>query len=38
MFDPDLLEDVSSSLSANAAADETRRNLYVLGLPHDFTL
>ncbi|CAG8563956.1 16842_t:CDS:2 [Acaulospora colombiana] len=37
MFDPDLLEDVPS-LSANPAADETRRNLYVLGLPHDFTL
>ncbi|PVF93024.1 hypothetical protein CPB86DRAFT_716274 [Serendipita vermifera] len=38
MFDPDLLEDVPPSLSVNPAADETRRNLYVLGLPHDFTL
>ncbi|KAG8864388.1 hypothetical protein FRC20_010266 [Serendipita sp. 405] len=38
LFDPDLLVDASQKSPADALVDETRRNLYVLGLPHDFTL
>ncbi|CCA72584.1 hypothetical protein PIIN_06521 [Serendipita indica DSM 11827] len=38
LFDPDLLVNVSQKSQSDIAADETRRNLYVLGLPHDFSL
>jgi hypothetical protein len=35
MFDPDLLV---REPPVAPPQDETRRNLYVLGLPHDYTL
>lgn len=35
MFDPDLL---IREPPVAPPQDETRRNLYVLGLPHDYTL
>ncbi|KIM22579.1 hypothetical protein M408DRAFT_283444 [Serendipita vermifera MAFF 305830] len=38
LFDPDLLAEVTQKNHPVPAVDETRRNLYVLGLPHDFTL
>lgn len=38
LFDPDLLVDVSHKSQSEIVAEETRRNLYVLGLPHDFSL
>ncbi|KAG8830658.1 hypothetical protein FRC17_004518 [Serendipita sp. 399] len=38
LFDPDLLVDTAQKTPADVLVDETRRNLYILGLPHDFTL